>query len=303
MPDIKKLSALKIIDLMKKNKNEELNSYVKTAPDLDLYSLSMIINQFKSTKNNAQLDYFLKKLEVVELKETRAICTLISISKKIKLNSIVTDRFIARIKDVFSQLSPREISDLIVGIKHLPLPMTEKVNLIEMALQNIKENIDNFTPIDRSAILSGITSFLSTNLIGTAVLLLDRTDKNNFRELTDACNFLSYHPLPEYMNLFKITEDYILKYNPTDLNIIFTKIVHSFSKLKLGSEEFYDFLVEKFFQLHNRIDEDSIGVIYKGLYKSGKLSKESKEQLDKILKQDWNRIKNDHQTIISYYHK
>ena len=285
-----------ILELVKSHK--DLRTHKETIEKLDLFPISLILNEMKKSNNKQNMSFFLKRLESVDLDSSRSICTVISLAKFIDYSPEIGKRFLKGLEDNCAELSSRDIANLMVGIKNLPLSQVEKVQAIEQFSVIIAEKAVGFNSKDRASILIGLVTFLTPTTIECARALIKNLDTTSIFELAAACSFLSKYPLEECMNLFDTTEQFILDNDPPELQKVFTQVLHSFSKIHMGSGRLYDFLAAKFFLWHDQIDNESRGVIYQGFIKMNMISESNSEVLDRYLKKDWNQLSQKHKNTI-----
>lgn len=286
--------------MVKNGKSGVIEKCMENQINFDTVSLSLILTQMKKNGRTVEAEYFLKQLEKVQLGEIRSICTCVALGKFFKYSQVAIKRMMEKLVKEKEKLSCRDIAEIMSGLKHLEIPLSEQIEIVECFSENIIGKAKEFKAIDRSWILQAISRYLSEKVLITAKALLDCTDQSSIFELSAACNYLSQYPNPGSMGLFKTTENFILDHKPP-LEKVFTQLVHSFSKVHMGSEELFEYFSSKLFLFHSKIDSESLGVVYLSLIKSGKISQKTLQILESSLQNDRAKLNQKHLNTIEFF--
>ncbi|OMJ86758.1 hypothetical protein SteCoe_11610 [Stentor coeruleus] len=284
------ITSSKIIQMIKSNKISNILNESNKILDMDVLSLSLILNELKKQNLQAEncrsiLNIIMASLEKNSFDATNSVCSLVRIAKFIKYSDAVTLKIIDFIKSISDDLSPREISDIVSGVYYLNISTKEKIEVLDFMCEKIDKTIDNFASKDKSSIITGLCKIFSPRIKETAHLILEKINTQNIIEMSAACNFLSFCPFDDFMHYFNICENLILE-NPRELPLIKNQLIHSYSKYKIGSSVLWNFFIDDFIENHNTIDKKSLFLWYKGFHRYGKLSEAKLDKLEIFFESD-----------------
>lgn len=300
-------SSMKIIQMIKNNEFNNILKHSSEILNLNLASLSYVLTELKKknlkTDNyNLVLNIIMKSLEKAPFESNLAmsVCSLMGIAKFITFSDVVTKKITDFVKINSNNFTSRGISDIVLGVYHLNISTKEKIEILEVICESIDKNIENLTSKDRVSIITGFCKIISPKIQGTAKNIIQKIDQQNIQEMSALCNFLSFCPFKEFMYMFQVCEDLVLK-NSEDISLVKNQLVHAFSKTKKGTSRIWIFFLEQFLNIRGKLDPKTLSVWYKALYKSKSLPLIKINQLNEIYEIDKKRIPSEHLEQLAYY--
>ena len=260
-------------------------------------NLIYLIGKLRQQQKWDQITSILPLVNRENCQNLKLYLSLVSMFKKVEVSKDFSEHFLDLVARAKDHLSLRELSECFRCLKYLNLTTKEKFSVIDLLSARILINIPNFTSIDKSYIIEGISLLPCESTSRIFEGFVKDSKVKSIGELSTLCSFLSINRNKEFFYLFEEFERELMK-DRADNKFVLNQAIHGFSKVGLGSKELLRYFIEKVWQGKDEIDGFSTGVILCCLIKDPRIDSEDRERIRSIFESKKVDMREKHLRII-----